>query len=139
MLKGLFVLSLALGLGCVCSVESASANSGAKHVTKTKRGVRGLYSLVPPPPPMAVSPSMLAAYPQFGGSMHMMPSRPHHLAEEMKLTAVMDDTAFFKLNTGNEGVHLKQGNCYQTVTVAQITPEQVVLEEKGIQYIKYLK
>ncbi len=59
-------------------------------------------------------------------------------AEEMKLTAVVDDVAFFKLASCEETVHLKKGAIYQNVTVAQIDPEQVVLEERGKQIVKRL-
>ncbi len=57
----------------------------------------------------------------------------------MKLTAVMDDVAFFKVSASDESVHLRAGNCYESVTVAQINPDEVVLEEKGKQFVKRLK
>lgn len=60
------------------------------------------------------------------------------IAEEMKLTAVVDDVAFFKVASSEETLHLKKGAIYQNVTVAQIDPEQVVLEERGKQIVKRL-
>lgn len=117
-----------------CAAEAAGIKKG-----KTSQGHKYGYSLVPPPPPTAVSPTVLAAYPHLGvASQTFIASKPRNLAEEMKLTAVMDDVAFF--SAGAEGsIHLQKGKSFKTVTVAQISPEEVVLEEKGRQYIKRLK
>lgn len=122
-----------------CKTEHA-ASKNASGQTKRYSKRQKHYGLVPPPPPTAVSPVVLAAYPQLGGrtSLSFIASKPRQLADEMKLTAVVDDVAFFKVS-GNESIHLKKGKCYQTVTVAQIDPDQVVLEEKGKQFVKHLQ
>lgn len=96
---------------------------------------------MPPPPPMAVSPSVLALYPaaQNKTPTFFFPSKPRSVAADMRLTAVMDDLAFFKVGTSDESIHLKTGNIYQSVTVCHVEPDQVVLEEKGLQFVKRLK
>ena len=137
-----FFIPVALStFSLLLSLLPASAiDSGDKSTVKRHRSHHRSYGLVPPPPPTAVSPTVLAMYPLHGmGASHFMPKKPRNLAEEMKLTAVMDDIAFFKLNGNEQSVHLKAGNMYESVTVAQINPDQVVLEEKGTQYIKRLK
>ena len=136
MFSAVLALLPLLGLELQCVSAATKASSGKK-----KRSHSSNYSLVPPPPPVPVSPAVLAAYGRnMGISTHYLPSKaPRHLAEELKLTAVVDDVAFFKLNAHEESIHLKQGNSFQTVTVAQISPEIVVLEEKGKQYVKRLQ
>lgn len=116
-----------------------SSKKNTRH-SSSRKSQHNRYALVPPPPPTAVSPTVLAAYPQtMGSSVRLMPPKPHHLADDMRLTAVMDNIAFFRIHGGDESVHLTQGKTYQTVTVAQITPDEVVLEEKGKQFIKHLR
>ncbi len=128
-------------LSVLLSMIPASAiNSVEKSSSRRHHSHHHSYGLVPPPPPTAVSPTVLAMYPLHGlGAAHFLPKKPRNLAEEMKLTAVMDDVAFFKLNGNEQSVHLRAGNIYESVTVAQINPDQVVLEEKGTQYVKRLK
>lgn len=136
----LIVSALCQYLPTAALANSTPSKSAKGSPTKSKRSRHSnRYSLVPPPPPTAVSPVVLAQYPNMG--MHtgrFIPSKPRHLAEEMKLTAVMDDVAFFKVDA-DESIHLRQGKSYQTVKVAEITPEEVVLEEKGLQYVKRLR
>ncbi|MBX9686003.1 MAG: hypothetical protein K2X27_04825 [Candidatus Obscuribacterales bacterium] len=130
---------VAAGLSTL-SVE-ASSTSGKKLNSKDKKRKSYSYGLVPPPPPTAVSPTVLAAYPQISNhnSLHFLPSKPKHLVDEMKLTAVLDDVAFFNVKNADQSVRLSKGKSYQSVTLAQINSDQVVLEEKGTQYIKRLR
>lgn len=135
-----FGACLVLLLTQVAEHQSAFAAGAGSSAKKSKRTNKYRYSLVPPPPPVPVSPAVLASYGgHYGASMRFLPSKPRHLAEEMKLTAVVDDVAFFKLHSNEDSIHLKQGNSYQSVKVAQISPETVVLEEKGLQFVKRLQ
>jgi hypothetical protein len=132
-------------IALACMMQAAGISADARTASKSNTKSRGHHphgysGLVPPPPPMAVSPTVLAMYPTSStGFFHFTAKKPRTLAEDMKLTAVMDDVAFFKLNSGDESIHLKAGNSYETVKVAQINPDEVVLEEKGHQFVKHLK
>jgi hypothetical protein len=127
------------------SVLAGNSNAtGAKHDSLRKGSQRARAShrscgLVPPPPPTTVPPGVLYLYGQQGSSLRFPPAKPHNLADDMKLTAVMDDVAFFRLRCTDESIHLKTGATYESVTVAQINPDQVVLEEKGVHFVKHLK
>ncbi len=115
--------------------------AGNKALTGKKRNLAQSKRnyLVPPPPPTAVSPVVLASYGRMSGATaHFLPSKPRNLADGMRLTAVMDDVAFFKVPNESGSIHLKKGGIYQSVKVAQINPEEVILEEKGIQFVKYI-
>jgi|688.fasta_scaffold659367_1 hypothetical protein len=134
-------VSLALLALIQLAVSADASNSTqAKSKQSSHRYSHRSSFLVPPPPPTAVSPTVLAAYPtnMHGGSFKMGPPKPRHLAEQMKLTAVMDDVAFFKVS-GEESIHLQKGGCFQTVTVANVSPNEVILEEKGLQFVKHLR
>jgi hypothetical protein len=125
------------------SMQSSKTASLKSPVGQKSRSARRYYGFVPPPPPTAVSPTVLALYPNLrrsaGASLPFIPSKPHNLAEDMKLTAVVDDVAFFKLRNLDESIHLKAGGSYETVTVANVNADQVVLEEKGLQFVKHLR
>lgn len=117
--------------GSICGPVSAEAKSA-------KRSSKSRYSryLVPPPPPMAVSPLVLASYPAGMGGMQQqlrfIASKPKSIHETMRLTCVMDDTAFLKVNE-DESVAVKEGMSYQNVKIAQITSDSVIVVEKGKQ------
>ena len=136
-------LSACLGLLFSANCPAKTSSDGVQpyktaHKARTHHRNSGL---IPPPPPTAVSPTILAMYQQQDRQQHLnfITERPHKLAQDMSLTAVLDDVAFFRLRGTNESVHLKAGNTYESVTVAQINPDGVILEEKGLQYIKHLR
>lgn len=126
----------------VQAADGGSAKKSSGHSRHSSHRNKYAY-LVPPPPPTPVSPSVLAAYGRYfrggGISQHFMPSKPRTTVEDMKLTAVMDDVAFFKVHSSEESIHLRKGGTYQSVTVAQVNPAEVVLEEKGKQFVKHLQ
>ena len=130
------VLTALLSLSII--VVSCPLAESAPH--KSKR--RSYSGLVPPPPPMAVSPTVLAAYPSGMGQSHKLfyfsPEKPKPTSQSMKLTCVMDDTAFFKVKD-EESISLKAGMTYQNVLLAQISPDSVVLQEKGKQIVMRLR
>ena len=133
-------------LFALTALISTCPQSDAKSTRKSSTQ-KYAYGLVPPPPPMAVSPTVLASYPHdmtsahssFGmHRFHALASKPRPLRECMRLTCVMDDTAFFKVNE-EESFTLKQGNTYQTIKLASLTPESATLEEKGKQFVVRLR
>jgi hypothetical protein len=127
------------GFAADSSSQTGSRQAGGAGVGRKKASARRYHGLVPPPPPTAVSPLLLSMYPQQTASLPFLASKPHHLADDMKLTAVVDDVAIFKLSCTDDSIHLKTGNVYETVTVAHINPDRVVLEEKGLRFVKHLK
>lgn len=122
------LMSLTMLFALACSEAQAAKKRASKSYSQSM--------LVPPPPPTAVSPLVLASYPtgmtHMGSTFHFPPAKPRALSERMRLTGVIDDCAFFKVNT-DESVMLKEGTSFQNVKLAQITPDSVVLEEKGKQ------
>lgn len=132
-------IALIAGIQLAAQATSTQASQSKSKQSSYRHSHRASF-LVPPPPPTAVSPTVLAAYPAHmrGGTFKMAPAKPRHLAEDMKLTAVMDDVAFFKIS-GDESVHLHPGSSFQTVTVAQVSPKEVILEEHGLQFVKHLR
>lgn len=133
----IFVASALVWTPSVSAKGSSSSSNGSSYQRSKHRSYRGL---VPPPPPMAVSPTVLAMYPPYAGyGLRFMPMKPKELIEELKLTAIMDDLAFFSIEGQQESIHLKEGASYQTVKVAEIKDKQVTLIEKGRSQIKYLQ
>jgi hypothetical protein len=126
--------SAILGVVVCNDAEAKSSKRGSKY--------RNSAFLVPPPPPTAVSPLVLASYPSGMGGMQQqlrfIPSKPRKTSETMRLTCVMDDTAFFKINA-DEAVAMKEGMSYQNVKLAQISPDSVILVEKGKQITMHLR
>ena len=134
---GLLVASFGLSFLAPSQVEAKSGN-------RSSRSKHSGY-LVPPPPPTAVSPLVLASYPTGISSMGGMqqpfkyiPPKPRKTSETMRLTCVMDDTAFFKIND-DQSLAMKQGMSYQNVRIAQINPDAVIVEEKGKQITMHLR
>lgn len=131
-----FVLVACIGVGVLVPTD-AEAKS-------TKRSSKSKHSrfLVPPPPPTAVSPLVLSSYPSGMGGMQQqlrfIPSKPRATSETMRLTCVMDDTAFFKVNA-DESVAMKEGMSYQNVKIAQISQDSVIVVEKGKQITMHLR
>lgn len=130
----LLTASAILGAFACADAEAKTSRRGSNH--------RSSGFLVPPPPPTAVSPLVLASYPSGMGGMQQqfrfIPSKPRKTSETMRLTCVMDDTAFFKVNA-DEAVAMKEGMSYQNVKLAQISPDSVILVEKGKQITMHLR
>lgn len=140
LLSLLFPFAAAASYGLDSSGKPSKASS-KKRLANSVRHTGSYRGLVPPPPPTAVSPTVLAMYPQgLGGVRFLAVSKPKELSQRLKLTAVMDDLAFFKLDGDSETIHLKAGGSYGTITVTAVKPDQVtLLDEKGRQHIKYLQ